>query len=54
MINVSDESCGGNQNKFYDPSLFLKNRVVYDIMWKNIVEQGRPQMLYGTHTLHAG
>ena len=23
---------------------FLENRAVYEIMWKNIVEHGRPQM----------
>ena len=23
---------------------FFENRVVHDIMWKNIVERGRPQM----------
>jgi hypothetical protein len=25
-------------------NLFLKNRTVYEVMWKNIVESGRPQM----------
>jgi hypothetical protein len=25
-------------------NVFLKNHTVYEIMWKNIVEQGRPQM----------
>jgi len=23
---------------------FFENRVVYEIMWKNVVERGRPQM----------
>jgi len=27
-------------NKFF----FLENRAFYEIMWKNIVERGRPQM----------
>jgi len=33
-----------------------KNREVYEIMWKNIVELDRPQMtiLYGTCALRAG
>jgi len=25
-------------------TFFFENRVVYEIMWKNIVERGRPQM----------
>jgi len=35
---------------------FQKNRTVYDIMWKNMVKPGRPEMtvLYGTWSLHAG
>ena len=24
--------------------LFFENRAVYEIMWKNIVERGRPQL----------
>jgi len=24
--------------------IFLKSHAIYEIMWKNIVEQGRPQM----------
>jgi len=33
-----------------------KNLDVYEIMWKNIVEQGRPQMTiqYGACAVHAG
>jgi len=46
MRNVSDKSCRENQNtrcvfsNFFPP----ENRAVYEIMWKNVVEQGRPQM----------
>jgi len=29
---------------------FFFNCAVYEIMWKNIVEPGRPQMTYGAHT----
>ena len=27
---------------------FFENRVIYEIMWKNIVEQDRPQVIYST------
>ena len=41
----SDQSCKENQNAHYAFSnSFFLNRVVYEIMWKNIVELGRPQM----------
>ena len=34
------------KHAFYisQPSFFSENRVLYEIMWKNIVERGRPQM----------
>jgi hypothetical protein len=43
MRNVS-EKCRGNQNTYFMFSYFLKkkNLAVYEVMWKNIVEQGRP------------
>jgi hypothetical protein len=45
MRNVSDKSCRENQNTFCVQLLFFfENRAVYVIMWKNIVERGRPQM----------
>jgi len=28
----------------FNNGFFLKNRGIYEIMWKNIVERGRPQM----------
>ena len=28
-------------------SFFLENRAVYEKMWKNVVERGRPQMTTG-------
>jgi hypothetical protein len=41
MRNVSDKSCGGNQiTHFVFNNFFSKKCVVYEIMWKNIVEQG--------------
>ena len=35
---------------------FFETGVVYDIIWKNMVEFERPQMTtrYGTYELHAG
>ena len=45
MKNVSDKNCRENQNThFMFNNIFLENRTVYEIMWKNIVEPGRPQM----------
>jgi hypothetical protein len=36
---VSDKICGENKKKF--SNFFSENRAVYEIMWENIVEQGR-------------
>jgi hypothetical protein len=45
MRNVSDESCRENQNThFVFSDFFYENRGVYEIMWNNLVERGRPQM----------
>ena len=47
MIKVSDKSCRENQNTHFVFSnffFFFLNRSVCEIMWKNIVEWGRPQM----------
>jgi len=42
--NVSDKSCRENQNThFMCNNFFLENRVIYEIMWKN-VKPDRPQM----------
>ena len=46
MRNVSDKSCRENQKTRFvcsDP-FFSQNRAVYEIMWKNIIERGRPHM----------
>ena len=46
MWIVSDKYCRDNQNThfmFYNV-FFLEIRAVYEIMWKNIVERGRPHM----------
>ena len=33
---------------------FFESSTVYDIMWKNIAERGRPQMTIGACAMHAG
>jgi len=32
------------KTQFRYNNFFSKNRVIYEMMWKNIVQQGRPQM----------
>ena len=45
MRNVSVTSCRGNQTpQFVFGNFFPESRAVYEIMWKNMVERGRPQM----------
>jgi hypothetical protein len=45
MRNISDKSWIENQNShFMFNNCFVENGVVYEIIWKNIVEPGRPQM----------
>ena len=42
--NVSNKSCRENQNTHLVRSItFFENRVVYEIVWKNVLELGRPQ-----------
>jgi len=60
MRNVSDKSCRENQNKHF---VFNKhcppppeNRAICEVLWKNILELGRPQMTisYGARALRDG
>jgi hypothetical protein len=45
MRNVSHKSSRDHQNQFYYNLLFFfENLAIYEIMWKNTVEPGRPQM----------
>ena len=44
MRNVSDEICTENQNTLFFSVTFFENRAVYEIMWKNMVERGRPRV----------
>jgi len=43
MINVSDDICSENQNtNLIFHHLSFENRVVYEIMWKNIAQLDKP------------
>jgi len=44
--NVSDKICREYQNTHFVfvNFFFLENRAVYEIMWKNMIDRGRPQM----------
>jgi hypothetical protein len=41
---IQKKSCRENQNTIRVHGLFIEHRVVYEIIWKNIVERGIPQM----------
>ena len=32
--------------------IYILNRVIYEIMWKNIIQSGRPQMTYNMAHAH--
>ena len=43
--NISDKICTENQNTHYIlNNFFFENPAIYEIIWKNIVEQDRPQI----------
>jgi len=42
--NVTDKSCGGSKHTFYGQYFFPENLDVYELVWKSVVEPGRPQM----------
>jgi len=46
MKNVSDKLCSENQNAHFMFSniFFFENCAIYEKMWKNIIDRGRPQM----------
>ena len=45
MRSVSDKSCRDNQNiHFVSSNFFFFSCAIYEIMWKNVVERGQPQM----------
>jgi hypothetical protein len=47
MRNISDKFVEKVETHVLCSITFLKNRFVYVMMWKNIVELGRPQMTVG-------
>ena len=56
MRTVSDQSCKGNENTHFTFNyIFSDNCVIYEIMWKNMVQPDRPQMTtyYGACILYA-
>jgi hypothetical protein len=44
MRNVSGKSFRENQNTHFIFNNIFENNTVYEKMWKNIIEPGRPQM----------
>ena len=44
MKIVSDKSCRKKKNLCLVTFCFFENRAVYEVLWKIIVELGRPQM----------
>ena len=45
MSNISDKSCGENQNTCFMLKKFSsENRAVYEIMWECVVEPDRTQV----------
>ena len=44
MKNISGKSCREFETHILCSMTFFENRAVYETMWKNIVERGRPQM----------
>jgi len=46
MRNASDKSCRENRKTHFAVNYVFssKNRAVYEIMWKNMVEPDMPQM----------
>jgi hypothetical protein len=56
MRNIVGKSYGENQNTHFTLNNFSENRIVYEILSKNIVETEGLQMTsqYGAYTLSAG
>jgi len=45
MKNINDKICRENQNTHFTFSEFLKNCAIYEIIYKNMVEPDRPQII---------
>jgi hypothetical protein len=57
MRDISNRSCRENPTiHFVFSNSFSERRAVYEIMWKNLVEPGRPQMTisYEASAFYAG
>ena len=55
MRNVSDKSCIDNQNTHFVFNYFFfppENRAVYGVIWKNILDPGRPQIVIWRTLFH--
>ena len=54
MINVSAKRGRENQNThfMFNNIFFFENRAVYEIMCKNVVQPGRPQMTIARLQIH--
>jgi len=39
-----DQICRENKNTFYAQKLFIENRAVYEVMWKNMLQPNRTKM----------
>jgi hypothetical protein len=44
MRNVSRKSCRENQNTHFVSNNYFRNRAVCEMLWKNIIEPGGPQI----------
>ena len=47
MKNVTDNIVEKIKTRILCPITVSENRPVYEILWKNMVEPGRPQMTWG-------
>jgi hypothetical protein len=52
MKNVSYKRYRENKNTQFMFDIFSENRAVYEIMRKNMVQPGRPQITYDTAHAH--
>jgi len=53
MRNVSGESCRENRNTHFVVNNSFENFGIYVIMWKSIIEWGRPQTtVWGMHSAY--
>jgi hypothetical protein len=43
MKSASDKGCREESKYIYSITFISENRAVYEIMWKNLLQPGRPQ-----------